>query len=250
VNYAIIALCSVVFLMQLGDQEGDESSLIDKYGMIPALVRNPDQPVTVQEKYLDRSQDRIIVVERKIVPAIAPWLTLVTCTFLHGGWMHFLGNMWFLHIFGDNVEDRLGHIGYVLFYLASGVLASVAHLVTYADSTVPTIGASGAIAGVMGAYSLLYPRAQVESIVPLLGFIQFMVIPAPVFLGVWFVMQLFQGTVSITSQATTGVAWWAHIGGFVVGFAVAGFLRAVGETRPPVAPRSSHNHRLSYRYHR
>ena len=237
VNYSVIALCTVVFLLQLGDQAGDERSLVDKFGMIPALVRHPDQPIRVQEKYLDPEQGRVFVVERTIAATIPPWLTLLTCCFLHGGWMHFLGNMWFLHIFGDNVEDRLGHIGFLLFYLASGVLASIAHLITNPESTVPTIGASGAIAGVMGAYSVLYPKAQVLSLVPIFMFIQFMVIPAPWFLGIWFVMQLFQGAASITSQATTGVAWWAHIGGFAVGMGVAAFLRAVGETSPPVEQR-------------
>lgn len=246
VNYSAIAVCTVVFLLQLGDRPGDESSLIDKFAMIPALVREPDRPVSVQEQYVDR-EGRIVVLERQITPVIMPWLTLLTCTFLHGGWMHFLGNMWFLHIFGDNVEDRLGHIGYVLFYLASGVLASVAHLVTNPSSTVPTIGASGAIAGVMGAYSVLYPKAQVQSIVPVFGFIQLMVIPAPLFLGIWFVMQLFQGAAAITTQATTGVAWWAHIGGFVVGMGVAALLRAVGETSPPVEQRRPRNDRISLR---
>lgn len=246
VNYSVIALCSLVFLTQLGDQVGDESSLVDKFGMIPALVRNPDQPIRVQEKYREPEQGQVIVIERTIAATIPPWLTLLTCCFLHGGWMHFLGNMWFLHIFGDNVEDRLGHIGFVLFYAASGVLASIAHFVTNPESTVPTIGASGAIAGVMGAYSVLYPKSQVQSIVPIFGFIQFMVIPAPWFLGIWFVMQLFQGAAAITAQATTGVAWWAHIGGFVVGMAVAAFLRAVGETSPPVEQRRPQPGRRSY----
>jgi membrane associated rhomboid family serine protease len=179
VNYGIIGACTLVFLLQLADQPGDKVSLVAKYGMIPALVREPETPVVIREPYLDPERNRVIVTERTVRPVIAPWLTLLTCVFLHGGWMHFLGNMWFLHIFGDNVEDRLGHVGYVIFYLASGILASVAHLLTNADSTVPTIGASGAIAGVMGAYFLLYPRAQVESIVPMLGFIQLMTLPAP-----------------------------------------------------------------------
>jgi membrane associated rhomboid family serine protease len=240
VNYAVIAVCTAVFLLQLGDEPGDDVSLVTGYGMIPALVRHPEQSVIVREPYIDPEQKRVLVVEREIKPVITPWLTLLTCIFLHGGWMHFLGNMWFLHIFGDNVEDRLGHIGYVIFYLASGVLASLSHLVTNPDSAVPTIGASGAIAGVMGAYFVLYPRAQVESIVPVFGFIQLMTIPAPWFLGLWFLMQLFQGTAAITATATTGVAWWAHIGGFVVGMAVAGLLRTFGQTTPPVVQRLGH----------
>jgi membrane associated rhomboid family serine protease len=141
----------------------------------------------------------------------------MTCIFLHGGWMHFLGNMWFLWIFGDNVEDRFGHWGYLAFYLLTGVAASIAHLVTELGSTIPTIGASGAIAGVMGAYLVSYPHARVMTLVPLLYIFYTTVLPAPVFLGIWFVIQFFQGVSQITAVETEGVAWWAHIGGFAVG---------------------------------
>ena len=153
--------------------------------------------------------------------AVPPFLTPLTCIFLHGGWMHFLGNMWFLYIFGDNVEDRFGRWGYLLFYLASGVAASLSHLVTDPQSTVPTIGASGAIAGVMGAYLVSYPHARVLTLIPIFYIIRVEVLPAPIFLGIWFVIQLFQGVAAVTSVQTTGVAWWAHIGGFAVGAAVA-----------------------------
>src|SRR5262249_34301990 len=148
-------------------------------------------------------------------PAISPWWTLLTCMFLHGGWLHIIGNMWFLYIFGDNVEDRLGHFGYALFYLGSGVFASLTHLLTNASSTVPTLGASGAIAGVMGAYMVLYPHARVLTLIPIFYFIQILLLPAPLFLGIWFLIQAFQGTFAITSaKEGAGVAWWAHIGGF------------------------------------
>ncbi|OHB76929.1 MAG: hypothetical protein A2W31_10370 [Planctomycetes bacterium RBG_16_64_10] len=184
-------------------------------------------------------------------PPFSVWLTLLSCIFLHGGWLHFLGNMWFLFIFGDNVEDRLGHVAYLLFYLFCGVLASVAHLVANPGSTVPTIGASGAIAGVMGAYLLLYPRATVLSIVPIIFFVQIIVLPAPVFLGVWFVLQFLQGTSSLTSAQAGGVAWWAHIGGFAVGWLIAWILQGTGETSPPVQERRPHSdHTTVYRYHR
>jgi hypothetical protein len=186
---------------------------------------------------VDRFGRVVQVVPRTRVLAdapLSPWLTLLTCIFLHGGWMHFLGNMWFLFIFGDNVEDRIGHSGYLLFYLFSGVAASGAHLLSNPASDVPTIGASGAIASVMGAYFLLYPRALVLSLIPIVFFFHIVVLPAPVFLGVWFLLQFFQGLGSVGSVQTTGVAWWAHIGGFVFGFLVAAVLRTVGETRPPV----------------
>src|SRR5690606_5683097 len=127
-----------------------------------------------------------------------------------GGWLHLLGNMWFLYIFGDNVEDRLGHVGYLLFYLGAGVIASGVHLVTNSSSMIPTVGASGAIAGVMGGYFVLYPHSRVLTLVPIFIFIHIMVIPAPVFLGIWFLLQFFQGTFSLGAVQAGGVAWWAH----------------------------------------
>jgi membrane associated rhomboid family serine protease len=157
--------------------------------------------------------------------------------------MHFLGNMWFLFIFGNNVEDRYGHVGYLLFYLGGGVAASLVHLATNADSPIPTIGASGAIAAVMGAYFVSYPRAMVVALVPLLVFYQVMVLPAALFLGVWFLLQFFQGALAIGSGASEGVAWWAHIGGFAVGAAVTGLLSVLHVLREKVQtirPRTDH----------
>jgi membrane associated rhomboid family serine protease len=164
--------------------------------------------------------------------------------------MHFLGNAWVLFIFGDNVEDRMGHACYLIFYLACGILASAAHLFVNPSSTTPTIGASGAIAGVMGAYMLLYPHALVVSLVPIFFFIQIMTLPAPLYLGIWFLLQFFQGTLAITSTQAGGVAWWAHIGGFAVGFVVVAILRAIGETRPPVQERRYSDHVEMHRYRR
>ena len=151
------------------------------------------------------------------------WFTdgraILTSMFLHGGLGHLLGNMLYLWIFGDNVEDRLGHIGYALFYLFCGWLATLAHAFTNAGSQVPSIGASGAISGVLGAYLVMFPRARVLTIVPLGIFIRVAELPALVVLGLWFEMQLFSGTLSlgVADTQATGVAWWAHIGGFVAG---------------------------------
>jgi membrane associated rhomboid family serine protease len=234
-NYAMIGICSIVFLLQLADETDGRSVMVEQYGMIPAFVAHPDQPVVIVEQHEEGG--RIVQEERQVAPVINPWFTLVTCVFLHGGWLHFLGNMWFLHIFGDNVEDRLGHVGYVIFYLFCGAMASVTHLMTNLGSPIPTIGASGAIAGVMGAYMLLYPHSKVTSVVPLLGFIQVMVLPAPLFLGFWFLLQFVQGAASITSVQTTGVAWWAHVGGFFVGAVIAALLRGMGQTNPAVQQR-------------
>ncbi len=135
--------------------------------------------------------------------------------FLHGGFLHIIMNMWFLYIFGDNVEDRLGHLRYLVFYLFCGVAAGVIHLLTNWSSNVPTIGASGAISGVMGAYLLLYPRSKILTLVFIVLFIQFIEIPAFIFLGIWFFLQIV--SVGTSSGNAGGVAFWAHIGGFVVG---------------------------------
>ena len=140
--------------------------------------------------------------------------------FLHGGWGHFLGNMLFLWVFGDNVEDRLGHVRYLIFYLLAGYVATFAHAWFSPLSTVPAIGASGAISGVLGAYLFLHPKARIVTVVWFLFFIRFVQIPAIVFLPIWFLLQLFSGVSSLRvaeGAAAGGVAWWAHIGGFVAG---------------------------------
>jgi membrane associated rhomboid family serine protease len=151
----------------------------------------------------------------------AAYSTLFTCMFLHGGWMHFIGNMWMLYLFGDNVEDRMGSARYLIFYLLCGLAASVTHCVINPGSEVPTIGASGAIAGVLGAYFVLFPTARVITLVPVFFFPLLFEIPAVFYLGLWFVSQVFSGTLSLGStEASEGVAWWAHVGGFVVGMAL------------------------------
>lgn len=158
----------------------------------------------------------------------ANYFTLLSSMFMHGGWMHIIFNMWSLWIFGDNVEDRLGRAGFFLFYMLSGLAAGAVHIVTNPLSTVPTVGASGAIAGVMGAYLLLFPHATVVTLIPIFFFIQIVELPAVFFLGFWFLAQLFSGTLSLAAAGALqagGVAWWAHIGGFVVGFLWAVPLR-------------------------
>lgn len=251
VNYAMIGLTAVAFFLQF---TGERGALIEKYGMIPKRVLNPDAEITmpVMQRVVDPRTGQVGQIqrgERRVAePPIPVWLTLLTSVFLHGGWLHFLGNMWFLHIFGDNVEDRFGHVGFVVFYLVCGMLAGLAHLASAPDSTVPTIGASGAIAGVMGAYLLLYPRAMVLTLVPIFFFLQMVVLPAPIFLGIWFLIQFFQGAASVTTTQTAGVAWWAHIGGFVVGMAAVWILGRWGRLRPPVTTARPHtDHVSSYR---
>lgn len=197
VNTAIIVLNVLVFLFEsaLGPEQLDQ--FIWQWGLVPA----------------DFWQGG----------GIGRWLPLLTSVFMHGGWWHLISNMLALYIFGDNVEDRLGPFRYVLFYLVSGLAASAAHLVAYAGSSIPTVGASGAIAGVLGAYLILYPHSRVLTLVPIFYFIRIVEIPASIYLGFWFISQLFNGVFALTATdvfQTGGVAWWAHIGGFVFGLAV------------------------------
>jgi membrane associated rhomboid family serine protease len=152
-------------------------------------------------------------------PVAGPALTALTSMFLHGGWLHLVGNMWYLWIFGDNVEDRLGHARFLIFYLLAGIVAASLHYAFNPASRLPTVGASGAIAGVLGAYLVAFPRARVVTLVPLFPFFQVMALPAVLVLGLWILMQFFSGALAL-GYGGGGVAWWAHIGGFAFGFIV------------------------------
>ena len=194
VNYLLIAINVVAFLWELGLGKDLEKAFF-LYGLVPLRYSDPTLAF------------RFTLWEQAI-----PFLTSM---FLHGGLFHLLGNMWSLFIFGDNVEDRLGHLRYLLFYLTCGLVAGVTHLMTNLRSPIPTIGASGAISGVMGAYFLLFPTARVLTLVPFFFFFQFVELPAFLFLGIWFLIQILSAGVS--SGGAGGVAWWAHIGGFLGG---------------------------------
>jgi membrane associated rhomboid family serine protease len=141
--------------------------------------------------------------------------TLLTSMFMHGGWLHLIGNMWFLWLFGNNIEDSMGHLRFLVFYLMAGLVGALAHIFTAADSLVPTVGASGAISGVMGAYLILYPRIKIETLFVIVIFIKIIPIPAWFVLGEWFAVQLLSGYTA--PRIGGGVAFWAHIGGFVAG---------------------------------
>ncbi len=245
VNHTIIGLCALVFFLQLRETK-DDPSLVEKYGMIPARISHPGEPVEIPvDQVIVRTPTgpQVRLIKREAAPSAVPApLTLLTCIFLHGGWMHFIGNMWFLYIFGDNVEDRFGHLGYVLFYLGCGIAASLAHYLTAPGSAMPTIGASGAIAGVMGAYFVSYPHARVLTLLPLFIIWEILVLPAGFFLGFWFLIQFVQGSMTMGGEGA-GVAWWAHIGGFVAGVAVTLILDRLHLLRPRVdkiRPRTDH----------
>lgn len=201
VNYALIGINALAFLYQLTLGDAELARFLHDYGVVPA-----------DYLHLGRFGDPILT------GAVSP---LLTSMFLHGGWMHILGNMLFLWVFGDNVEDRFGHVRYLGLYLLFGLTASVAHIAFSMGSEIPTIGASGAVSGVLGAYLVFYPAARVKALLPL-GFIMFYrELPAMLFLGLWFGLQLFSGVMSLGAGAAGGVAWWAHIGGFVIGATTA-----------------------------
>ncbi|MGD8402694.1 MAG: rhomboid family intramembrane serine protease [Anaerolineales bacterium] len=159
------------------------------------------------------------------------WVTIFSSMFLHGGWFHILSNMWILFIFGDNVEDRMGSGRYLVFYLLSGVAAALTQAFFLPNSSSPMVGASGAIAGVLGAYLLLFPRARILSLVPIFFIFTLIEIPAIVFLLFWFASQLFSGFLSLGGASGSGVAWWAHIGGFTFGLLGAFLIARRGTTR-------------------
>ncbi len=174
-----------------------------------------------------------------LVPARFQWRDLLTSMFLHGSWMHVLGNMWFLWIFGDNVEDVLGHGKYLLFYLLCGAAAALGQTAINPDSTLPMVGASGAIAGVMGAYIVRFPHARILTLAFIFFFITTFEVPAVVMLGYWFLIQFFSGVGSIASTKATqgGVAWFAHVGGFIAGVVL---LKVMGGKRPYSRRRDLH----------
>ena len=184
---------------------------------------------------------RLTAATRGAEPLAGPAFTLISSMFLHGGWAHVIGNLWYLWIFGDNVEDLLGPAGFLLFYLAAGVVAALLQFALHADSRMPTIGASGAIAGVLGAYLVSYPKARVVTLVPLFPLFQVVALPAVLVLGLWFVFQFFSGALALGGPAAGGVAWWAHVGGFAFGLVAMKLIgRRPGGSRsdPPRIPRA------------
>lgn len=174
------------------------------------------------ELSLDPYELNFFIAHHGLIPTRFQWVDVLTSIFLHGGWMHLIGNMWFLWIYGDNIEDILGHAKYLVFYLLCGLAASMVHILFNADSRVPTVGASGAIAGVMGAYVVKFPHSRITTLVPVFVFLTTMEIPAYFILIYWFVIQFFSGVgqVGHSHLSQGGVAWFAHVGGFLAGIAL------------------------------
>jgi len=208
VNYVLIAVNVLAFLYEVSLGES-LLPFLERYAVIPARLLGGG-PLTAREL-----------------------LTPVTAMFLHAGWMHMLGNMLYLYIFGDNVEDTLGHGAYLLFYNLCGAASFAVQVFFQPASGVPNLGASGAIAGVLGAYFVLFPRARVVTLLPLFVIFTVVEIPAVVFLGLWFLIQFLSGAASLGRASATsgGVAWWAHIGGFVAGAIVMMGIGGPGRRR-------------------
>jgi membrane associated rhomboid family serine protease len=197
VTWSLIAINVIVFLYQLLLSDQQLWRFITDYGVIP-------QEISSGEAYL----------------------SLVTSMFLHGGWLHIIGNMLFLWVFGDNIEDIMGHVRYLLFYLLAGLAAGLAQVFTNPESTIPLIGASGAVSGLLAAYLVCFPHGRILTLVTLGFFITTFMLPAWMMIGYWIVLQVIQGTMSLGIDADTGgVAWFAHIGGFVAGLVLVFLFR-------------------------
>jgi len=200
VNLLLIVVNILAFLYELQMPSGALQSFIFTWGLIP--VRFLSDPANL-------------------------WLTIFTAMFLHGGWFHILSNMWVLFIFGDNVEARMGGMRYLIFYLLSGVAAGLLQTYVLPTSQVPMIGASGAIAGVLGAYLILFPSSRIASLVPIIFIFTIVEVRAWFFLLFWFASQLFSGWMAIQGGGASGIAWWAHIGGFIFGLVMVFFFRKI-----------------------
>ncbi|HOQ47136.1 MAG TPA: rhomboid family intramembrane serine protease [Bryobacteraceae bacterium] len=198
--------------------------------VITTLLIAVNVAVFFYEISLDAFSRNHLIAAFGVIPDRLDPTTLLTSMFLHGGWFHLIGNMWFLWIFGDNVEDTLGHGRYLLFYLLCGVAAALTHVLLNPYSRIPTIGASGAIAGVMGAYLVKFPHARILTLIPIFIFITMYELPASLVLVYWFILQLFSGVGSVAYSQLSGggVAWFAHIGGFITGMLLIKIFRTRG----------------------
>jgi len=204
VTIGIVVACVLVFFWQISHTPEGQQAIAYGLGLVPAVLFT----------------DARLPPELARVPAE---LTIFTSMFLHGGWMHLIGNMLYLWIFGNNVEDAMGHGRFVVFYLLCGLAAAMAQALPNPDSTIPMIGASGALAGVLGAYLLLHPSARVMVVIPLGFFFPVLYLPAALLLGMWFLLQIFSSLTVASDEG--GVAWFAHIGGFVAGVVLIPFFK-------------------------
>jgi len=217
VTWTLLFLNATIFIFEISIPKDLLQQLFNLFGLVPARYSLPPW-ASIHGLPFDH------------------YLSFVTNMFLHGGWLHILGNMWFLYLFGSRVEDQMGHIRFLVFYFLAGIAANLIYFLVDIHSTIPEFGASGAIAGIMGAYIVMFPRARILTLIPIFFFPFFVELSAFFYIGYWFILQLFSGTLSLTFHgAQGGTAWWAHIGGFIVGIVLLPFLR-----------RKEHSYRKSY----
>ncbi len=216
VNLLLIVVNVVIFLYQVSLPQKAADKLVLNLGVVPARAEQVWDLARPSARATGRATKAIrrTPTVSALVPLVA---TLFTSMFLHGGILHLLGNMLFLWVFGASVEDYLGHLPYLMFYLICGIGAGVTHILANWGSTLPTIGASGAISGVMGAYIVLFPRSKILTLVPIIIFFFTVRLPAVLILGYWFLIQFLSGFLSLGEVDQGGVAWWAHVGGFLLG---------------------------------
>jgi membrane associated rhomboid family serine protease len=207
ITWTLILLNAIIFVFEISIPKDSLQQLFYFFGLVPARYTYP---------------------KWAFIHGLSPdnYLPFLTNMFLHGGWLHIIGNMWFLHLFGSTVEDRMGHLRFLSFYLLSGITANLIFFMFDPHSAIPEFGASGAIAGIMGAYIVMFPKAQILTLIPILFIPFFLNLPAFFYLGFWFLIQVFSGTLSFASHsAGGGVAWWAHVGGFVTGIVLLPFFK-------------------------
>jgi membrane associated rhomboid family serine protease len=213
-TYSLIFINLTIFVIQLFFSNSELHAFYNLYGLTPIRIFQPEWGVI---RGLPESS----------------WFTLLTSMFIHGGWLHLIGNLWTLFLLGDDVEDKIGTLNFTLLYFAAGLFAGLTHLFLFSGSAIPTIGASGAIAGVMGAFLYLFPRSKIYFLVPIFFFIDIWAIPAFFYFPFWFISQLFSGVLSLAGGGFGGIAFWAHIGGFIAGlYFLHHLMKAQDSTKP------------------
>jgi len=223
ITWILILLNAIIFIFEISIPKGALEEVFYFFGLVPARYSSP---------------------KWALIHGLSPkdYFPFLSNMFLHGGWLHIIGNMWFLYIFGSSVEDRMGHVRFLILYILTGLMANILFFILDIHSMIPEFGASGAIAGVMGAYIVMFPRARILTLIPIFFFPFFFYLPAFFYLGFWFLIQFFSGTLSPSSSGTGGVAWWAHVGGFLAGMVLVPLFRNRGHSYREPFPDEAYHH--------
>jgi rhomboid family protein len=223
ITWILILLNATIFIFEISIPKGILEEVFYFFGLVPARYSSP---------------------KWALIHGLSPrdYFPFLSNMFLHGGWLHIIGNMWFLYLFGSSVEDRMGHLRFLILYILTGLMANILFFLLDIHSVIPEFGASGAIAGEMGAYIVMFPGARILTLIPIFLFPLFFYLPAFFYLGFWFLIQLFSGTFSFSSPGTGGVAWWAHVGGFLGGMALVPLFRNRGHSYRNPFPDEAYHH--------